>query len=191
MTTLNRVRVDWSQFPGAPGVSTFYLDASTTNVAPLLTFFTAIKNNHPVGLTFTVPNFGDTVDSATGKITGTWSGAGGGTAVSSAVSSNYPGSAGAMVRWTTNVVFNGRRVAGRTFFVPMIQSKFDTTGTIDDATRTALISAAGTLITSYAGSLVVYGRPSDTPPPGHAAVVAPIVAATVPDLAVVLRSRRK
>lgn len=195
MPTLNRVRVAWTNFPGAPGVSTFYLDAATTNTAPLQAFFNSIKDLFPNTLTIQVPNAGDQIDSATNKITGAWVGSGGGTSSSIATANPYSGTSGAMVRWLTNAVLNGRRLSGRTYLVPMNQTQYANDGSLSGTCQTTITTAATTLITAYAGALNIYGPPRDagtTGPgdPGKAAITSPVIAAIVPDLAVVMRSRR-
>lgn len=195
MVALNRVRVGWTNWPGAPGVSTFYLASSTTNVTPLRTFFTAIKDLMPAGLTTDVPNSGDVIDTATGHITGGWVGSGGGTSVSGTASQAYSGASGALVRWQTDGILNGRRLVGRTYFVPMAQGVYANDGSLSGTTQTTLGTAATALITALAGALIIYGPPRDTgtngpTDPGKAAQWGSITAATVPDLAAVMRSRR-
>lgn len=192
---LNRVRVGWTNWPGAPGVSTFYLASAITNVAPLKTFFTAIKDLMPLNLTTDVPNSGDVIDTGTGHITGGWVGSGGGTSTSAASTSGYAGSAGALIRWQTDGILNGRRLTGRTYFVPLTSSVYQSDGSLSTATVSALQTAANNLITAYAGSFHVYGPPRNSGTngpgdPGKAAINAPVISALVPDLAAVMRSRR-
>lgn len=195
MPNLNRVRVNWTNFPGAPGLSTFYLEASTTNLAPLKTFFTAIKDLFPNALTTDVQNSGDVIDTGTNKITGAWVGSGGGTSVSAATANPFSGASGAYVRWLTNAVLNGRRLSGRTYLVPLNQLQYGNDGSLSTTAQSTITTAASALITSYAGSLTCYGPPRDAGTlgpgdPGKAAINSPIIAAVVPDIAAVMRSRR-
>jgi len=195
MPILNRVRVGWTNWPGAPGLSTFYLAAGSTNVAPLLTFFTAIKDLFPAALTFTVPANGDAVDSVTNKIVGGWTGSGGGTVSSGHSNTAYSGTSGALIHWNTNAVLNGRRLAGRTYLVPLAGDQYFTDGSLVGTCITTLTTAGTALITALTPSLIVYGPPRDAgtlndDDLGKAAVSSPTINCVVPDLAVVMRSRR-
>ncbi|AXH79509.1 MAG: hypothetical protein [Circular genetic element sp.] len=195
MPILNRVRATWTNFPGAPGLSPFYLAAGSTNVAPIVTFFTAIKDLFPNGLSITVPSTGDAIDTADNKIVGGWTGSGGGTATSTTTTAPYSGTSGALVHWSTNAVLNGRRLAGRTYLVPLGQTQYANDGSLATTAVTSITNAANALIAALTPSLIVYGPPRDAgtlgpTDPGKASISSPAIAATVPDLAVVMRSRR-
>lgn len=195
MPILNRVRVTWTNFPGAPGLSTFYLAAGSTNVAPILTFFTAIKDQFANLLTWTVPSSGDAIDTADNKIVGAWTGSGGGSVSAASTSAPYSGTSGALVRWTTGAVLNGRRLTGRTYLVPLHNTAYANDGSLATTTVTLIQNAGNALITALTPSLTVYGPPRDAgtlgpTDPGKASISSPALAAVVPDLAVVMRSRR-
>lgn len=197
MPSINRVRVTWTQFPGAPGLSTFYLNEATTDVTALKTFFTAIKDLVPSGLTFTIPQAGDVIDVGTGQISGVWTGTGGGQVVSAASSAlTYSGSSGAMVRWISGAIVEGHRLTGRTYIVPLVSSAYDVQGSLATTAQTTLQTAANAMVTSYAQNLLVYHKhrdaddQADPPDLGSPGVTSGISVAIVPDLAVVLRSRR-
>jgi hypothetical protein len=189
---VNRVRVSWTNFPGAPGLSTFYLSSGTTDVTALKSFFSGLVARFPIGLTWQVPTSGDIVDVGTGKITGTWTGTGGGNVTGTATAAPYSGSSGAMVRWITNGVVDGHRLAGRTYLVPLAGNSYDNDGSIGSATQTAIQTAATNLITALGSSFVVYhkARNASGDDLGSPGVVSAVSSAIVPDLAVVLRSRR-
>jgi len=195
MVAINRVRVAWTNWPGAPGLSTFYLASGTTNTAPLKTFFTAIKDLFPLNLTTDVPSSGDVIDSGTGLITGGWAGSGGGQSISAASSGGYAGGSGALIRWQTNAVLNGRRLVGRTYLVPLERGVYFTDGSLTTSAQGVISAAGQAMITAYAGALLVYGPPRDSGTngpndPGKAAINSPIISCLVPDLAAVMRSRR-
>lgn len=195
MAALNRVRVAWSNWPGAPGVSTFYLSPATTNLAPLKAFFDTVKTLTPNGLTTDVPNTGDIIDTGTGHITGAWTGSGGGTSISGVTASGYSAVSGALVRWITDGLLNGRRLVGRTYLVPLAGLTQATDGSLQTTTQATLVAAGSTLITAYGTSLRVYGPPRDAgtlkpDDPGKAALDASVIACQVPDMAAVMRSRR-
>lgn len=195
MAALNRVRVAWSNWPGAPGVSTFYLDSGTTNLAPLKTFFDVVRTLTPNALTTDVPNTGDVIDTGTGHITGNWTGSGGGTSVSGVTASGYSGASGALIRWNTGAILNGRRLIGRTYLVPLAGLTQATDGSLQTTTQASLVAAGQALITAYAGALRVYGPPRDAgtlspSDPGKAAIDGAVTSCQVPDIAAVMRSRR-
>lgn len=183
--TLNRVRVLWQNFPGAPGYSNHYVSSAVASQSEIRAFYDAVKGFMPSGMTIQVPSNGDQIEEATGQITGAWSGTAQGI-VTCTGTGNYPGSAGACVNWKSNAVVHGRRPMGRTYLVPLTTGSFETNGSIAAATLTAITTAANLLITNLVDGLKVWNRPTPTRAGGQATVIS----ASVPDLAVVLRSRR-
>lgn len=185
---LNRVRVAWSNFPGAPGVSTHYFSTTQTDMTALRTFYNTIKDLFPNGLTTSVPNSGDVIQESDGQIIGTWTGTGGGTNVSAVASAAYSGPSGAIVRWITPGIVAGRRVVGRTYLVPLERNQYDTSGSLASTTITTIQNAAQAMLASYADGFKVWSRPGVSPPRVGSFHTA--LAALVPDLAAVRRSRR-
>ena len=189
MARIERVNCAWQSWPGAPGVSTFYM-ASTAppqaTVDAIRAFFNALVTYLPSGLTITVPPSGDGIDDTNGAILGSWSVGTPPAVVTGTSGSAYAGNAGGVVHWTTTTVVNNRRVRGRTFLVPLTSSAFQTDGSIATAALTAIQTAAAGLITTAADDLVVWHRPTNFAQ-GSSAV---INGTRVPDLAVSLRSRR-
>lgn len=198
---MNRVRVTWTGFIGGPGLSTFYFGSSTTDMGALKAFMIAMMANVPNAVTGTVPSAGDQINDTDGKIIGNWTGTNGGAFGGAGGATSYSGPSGFCVDWLTSLIVAGRRVQGRTFFVPGSQSLYQTDGTIIDAVRTSLTTAATTFITAYAGEFKVFarpfpGKPAEVGPPAKPAVparvgaAAQVITARIPDKAVVLRSRR-
>jgi len=186
MASLYRTRALWQNWPGAPGYSNFY-SLGGGNADAVEAFFTAINGLLPNGMTITVPPSGDIIDDSTGNLTGTWSLPGtGGVVTSSATVGAYPGASGAVVHWRTNGFVGGRNVRGRTFLVPLTGASFSQTGDLDTSRLGTLQTAASGLVTAGGGNLAVWRRPT-TFTGGSSHI---ITSATVPDLAVVLRSRR-
>lgn len=183
--SMNRVRCLWQGWPGAPGYTNFYVGTSIVNQTEIRTFFNALITLLPSGLTITVPNTGDVVNEATGVVTGAWSGTAN-TVVTATGAGNYAGPAGACVNWHTSLLVNGRRPIGRTFLVPIISSAMQTDGSLATTTVSTILTAANLLITNLAGELKVWSRPTPT----AAGQNVTVTSANVPDLAVVLRSRR-
>lgn len=171
---------------GLPGVSTFYaLPTATTAVADLVAFFDVIDNYMPTGVSVTVPNSGDSIESSTGALVGGWTSSGG--ATKTGLSTNeYAAGVGVRVTWTTGTVSRGRRVRGATFLAPLTRAIFDNNGTLASTPYAAIQAAAAAL--GSAGSLLVWSRP--TTPGGTDGAYATISGATIPDRITSLRSRR-
>lgn len=193
MATYNRCRVAWANFPGAPGVSTFYFGSSTVDMSALRTFFAAFTNLIAGGVQLQIPSAGDQINDTDGSITGIWTGPAQ-TVVTTTGSGAYSGASGAVVEWLSSAIVGGRRPIGKTFLVPLAQANYDTNGTLTSAFLTAAQTAANALIVAYAGEMKVLSRPftppAGSPKPPRVGVASTIVAARIPDLAAVLRSRR-
>ena len=184
--TLNRCRVVLSGAAGLPGIATHYFGSSVTDMSAVRTFWDALKANFPNSVNIQVPSSGDTINEATGAITGAWSGPAQAVLQGLGGVGSYLSTAGVMIRWTTPEVIQGRRPIGKTFLVPAMTGLFDSAGTIANATLTSYQAAAAALIAAYAGEMKIWHRPN-AKGPGTAAT---ITAAAVPDKQVVLRSRR-
>jgi hypothetical protein len=187
----------WTGFTGQPGYSVFYQNNSVGNPNPLQTFWAAIALYFPPVVTITTPATGELIDETTGKMTGVW-GAGVQSAVVGTGLTSYVPNAGAQIKWGTGNFRNGRRVWGRTFLVPFAASQFGTGGVIASTATAAIQTAASTLITSFAGSMVIWTRPvykpgalpDDPPVLVRAGALNPVVSATVPSKPATLSARR-
>lgn len=188
MATISRVRVAWQNWPGAPGVSTFFTAFSATQaqIDGIRAFYNALAALLPSGLTITVPPSGDNIDDATGQIVGSWGVGTPPAVVTGTGAGNYAGNAGACVHWTTNSVLLGRRVKGTTFLVPLVSTAFATDGSIGSATLTTIQTAASGLVTALATNGKVWSRKT----PFRQGSSYTITGSSVPDLAISLRSRR-
>lgn len=182
---MNRVRCLWQNWPGAPGYTNLYVGTSVVNQSEIRTFFNALIALLPSGLTITVPNSGDIVDESTGAITGAWTGTVN-TVVTGTAVTTYAGASGACVNWRTSLLVAGRHPIGRTFLVPLGSTAFQNDGSLATTTISTILTAANLLITNLAGELKVWSRPTAT----RAGANVTVTSANVPDLAVVLRSRR-
>lgn len=189
---LQRFRVGWTNFPGAPGVSTHYLSTSVADYSHIRTFYNAIKDLFPLNLTFTFPTVVDIINEATGQLTGAIAISPPANVISAAASNPYSGTSGAVLRWQTGAIQNGNRVVGRTFLVPLNQSQYFTDGSLTGTAITTIQNAATTLLAAYADGVKVWSRPWVGSPgnPARAGAYFTAIGAIVPDLAVVLRSRR-
>lgn len=186
--TMNRVRVIWSNWPGAPGYSNFYVGTTITDHTPIRTFFSALSSYLPAAVTIQVPTSGDQISEATGLITGSYSATvtGGNVNGSAGNSSPYAGSAGAQIQWQTSQIINGRRPLGKTFIVPGYGALFDNNGSLATLAQTAIQAAGTALIAALSGELKVWSRPKPT----IAGANVTVTSCRVPDLSISLRSRR-
>lgn len=196
---LSRVSAAWQGWPGAPGVSQMYYGTALgdlptqNNIDAIRTFFNSLAFLLPVGLTITVPRSGDRINQTDGKIIGAWEVPVAPAVVTGTAAGNYAGNAGAVIHWLTTVVVNGRRVRGRTFLVPLAASAYDASGSLSQATQTALQNAASALVSQVDGAPSVWARPFIDPTGKKApreGSLAQITSVRVPDLAVSMRSRR-
>jgi hypothetical protein len=193
MPNLQRLRVTLAgaQIVG-PAVSTFhFLDSATGMTADLFAFYDAIKDRLPNGVTVTIPNEGDVIDSVTGELVGSWLD-GTATAVGGLGANQCPQGVGLRVVWLTGTVLGGRRLKGSTFMVPLDATMYGTNGLLS-ASRSQFVTAAANLVTATAGEMVVYSRPK--PAPGGVGPDTPggygsITASSVPNKISTLRSRR-
>lgn len=184
-----RMNCAWQNWPGAPGVSTFYVDTGTdisTATDALRAYFNAHIALLPAGLTIQVPSNGDTISDADGTITGAWSDGTPVTVVTATGAGAYAGNAGAVVHWLTTGLVGGRRVRGRTFLVPLVASAYESNGSLSAATLTTLNTAAGTLVGALGSGMRIWHRPK----PPAAGSSFDVDNHRVPDLSVSLRSRR-
>jgi len=187
MATLLRLRVEWA---GAPvtggGLSTFYFtDGAVGQSADVEGLFYAIRFSFPAGITWTIPDGGDTILDTTGELTGSW-GSGGGATVASAGTGDYAAGVGARVVWRTAGVNGGRRVNGSTFLVPLDVVMYGPDGTIDTGGLATLVSAADALVTAQASAFTIWSRSVN----GGAGANQEVTSATVVDKGSGLRSRR-
>ncbi len=193
-----RINAAWQNWPGAPGVTTFFQDPAIgqPNPAAIRAFFNAIAAYLPNGATIQVPSSGDLIEEADGKISGTWSSTPAPAVVTAGGLGSYAGNAGAVVHWLTSTIAKGRRVRGRSFLVPIVGSQYESNGSLQPTCITGIENAATALMNATPGHLLVwhrptYQKPATKPPtmlsPGSKAAVTGI---RVPDLSVSLRSRR-
>lgn len=203
MADLARVNVSWQNWPGAPGVSTFYFTntAMQANVDALRAMFNSCAGLLPSLLTITVPGSGDVINDVDGKITGSWSVTTPPTVVTGSAAGQYAGNSGAVIHWLTGSVLGGRRVRGKTYMVPLV-SAYEANGSLLASAITTLTNAANTFITAVTPNFRIFVRPVEAHTEYDKKTGQPkaIVGKTggnynvssvrIPDLAVSLRSRR-
>lgn len=186
MANIRRIEVVWSGLTGLPGVSVFYtLDSGAGASALLRTYFNAIADQFPIGLSISFPSSGELINEVDGEVTGTWTDVPV-TSVTGSGGLNYAAGVGTYTRWLTNGIVDGRRVQGRTFLCPLASTGYDSSGTLATATVTDLQTAAQVLVDAVP-DLLIWSRGSETDPTGQAF---PVLATAQPDKVSWLRSRR-
>lgn len=186
MANLNRCYVTWSGLAGLPGVSVFYGVAGGDPTGSLTAWFTAMQSVFPAGLSWTIPGSGDTIEDTTGDLVGGWTGAGGATVAASGSAAHASG-CGAYVNWGTAAIINDRRLRGRTFLAPLMNSAYDNAGTIVTGNLTTLQNAANTLVGT--ADIAVWHRPTTSGGSDGQGEV--ITSAQIPDQVTSLRTRRR
>lgn len=187
MTELVRLRCTWGGSPVVgPGLSTFYATTGGSGLPDdVLTFFNTSPLLFPSGLTITVPSGGETINDATGELTGTWNEPGTGGVATGTETGSYAKGVGMQVRWPTAGIVGGRKVVGSTFLVPIAGSLFDVDGTIDTAVVSAMQSQANALLAAQP-NLRIWSRPKGL----RAGSSHTITSAVIPDRTSWLRTRR-
>lgn len=192
---MQRIRASIQYGPGSPGVMTLY----TRTTGPensvsaglcstrLKDALTAGIGLFPSTVSFVSDTFVDTIDPATGTITGSdaitpW------TLTGSNASTIAPQALQFCVTWKTDDIVAGKRVRGRTFFGPTCLAEIDTDGTPKASALVAVESMANAWTDSGATSVdaVVWHRPKGASP-GSDHI---ITSHSYRDTFAVLRSRR-
>lgn len=182
----------WTGGTGLPGYTRFKFDGELDGAgagaaaARVRTFWEAIRLRIPNTIQLTIQPDAQIYDN-NGDLSGLASfpppaqSTGGGTG-------GYAAPLGAVVNWLTNSSLSGRRVKGKTYLVPLLNSNFVGDGTLDGATVTNLQSAAAAMANAVPAMIVASQVKVLGVPTGVAQ--SPITGAQVPDRAAVLTSRR-
>jgi len=189
MAAISRIRVAWNGSPvTGGGVSTFYTEGDPLQLQlACKTFFAGtLLSACPVGITFSVPANGETLESTNGQLIDGWA-EGTAQTTSATGSSGFAAGVGTRIVWNTGRVIGGRRVRGSTFLVPLVTSMYDSDGTIVNAVRTNLETAAQAIVVALGDDLVVWSRNTKGAADGE---ISTISSASVPDKVSWLRSRR-
>ena len=199
MADIYRIRCTWTGFAGAPGVTTFFAAGGNgvPTISALHDAFDAWHYVIPQGTNIHIENSGDTLDDATGALTGTWA-TGAVADVQGSGAGGYSGAEGVLLQWQTEGIHNNRHLRGRTFLVPIISSQFTGNGVIPSALVTPMNTGAGYIVNAAGPKFVVWGRPRKayTNPktgkqlPAAPGTSSPITGFTVAGKTAVLRSRR-
>lgn len=202
--SVHKLAVQWANngagggaWSGGPGFSIFYATPAQMNPAPFGTFFAALAPFIPLTITITVPNSGQVLDEVTGKVTGVWS-TGTQVATPGTGTNTFAPQSGAQVKWYTNSWANGRRVVGRTFFVPLSTGNYAGSGLLSATTCNAIQAAADTLRSQLGNGLQVWHRPiykkapveGDPPTLVRSGAIYPVSSSACPTKPATLNKRR-
>lgn len=198
-----RITALWSGFMGAPGYSNFFFntdggfwdgglvgdatqEAANGAAERVLAAFNLMREELPSGVEIQLDPEADVIDSDTGEMLGIIE-VPGGNAIGAGGGGGWSAASGAVVNWRTNDFRFGRRIRGRTFLVPLAGSAYESDGTLAGGSRNAIRDFGAEMVGGTGSAdFGVWSRPRD----GAGGVWATAVAATVPDMAAVLRSRR-
>lgn len=199
MVDVYRVTALWNGFQGAPGYSRFSFAGANAQAAvdgagaDLRTFFLALAPYLFTTWTITFPNLIEVHDSITGILTNqmTYTAQPSPVVGSAVTSTAYAGGVGAFIGWKTNTVWQGHRIQGRTFLVPLV-GVASADGTLAGTFITAATNAGTALCGSTSSDLCIWSRQFATPPASGQVngFLASAISAVVPDKTGVLRSRR-
>lgn len=199
MADVFKVTAVWTGFVGSPGYSKFAFQLLDTQTAldaagtAVRTFFDSIKVLLQPSWTVQVQSEIAIFDMATGRLTNqatmTTTPA---PVVGTSAQTTYVGGAGAYVAWRTPIIFNGHRVQGRTFLVPLAAT-ITTDGTLAPSTITTIQGAGNALIATSAADFVIWSKQFnmvDNKPVQVGGALGPVTSCSVPDKTGILRSRR-
>lgn len=201
MSTVGRVEAVWQNFIGAPGFTRFTFEAPATAAdagvitAKVRAFFFALVAQLPNGATVQVQQAVPLYDEQTGLLVDEISAASAPALVTgtSPANTQYAGGAGAFVGWKTSSIWQGRRVQGRSFLVPLA-GVADTNGSLTAAAVLAIQTAANGLIAPGTPAFGVWAKRFDRTNPAKPVQVDGsfflATSASVPDKTGILRSRR-
>lgn len=158
MTSLERVRVGWSGFAGGPGVTTFYFLSAATAMAPLKTLCDQMRSKLPSNVTLMIEPTGDIIESTTGQITGSWNAAPQLPSIGN-VGGAYAGPAGFAMTWLTAAFLSGRRLKGRTYWVPGTSALFSDDGSLNSIAYGEISDAAANFVLASGSNFMIWQRP--------------------------------
>jgi hypothetical protein len=197
MSSLFRQRALWTGFSGAPGYTNFYWELAPS-LPMMLKFFQAIAYALPRQVTITVDAGGDVFNTETAELTGGWNAPVGGIVPGSGDPGPYSGASGIVVDWLAGqTVIRGRRLQGRTYFVPLVSGAYDGSGALQPAVRQKFLLEAGNMFGNVDNQMAVWSRPAPAHTtkrgkvwPAHPGIAGTVTDIRVPNIAAVLRSRR-
>jgi len=199
MADVHRITAIWQGFQGAPGYTKFSFmgltDASslTSAATAVRTFFQGIATQVPAGATITVQSVAGVYDMANGQLIREDAIASPPAVVTGSATGGtlYSGGVGVYVTWLTSSVYNGHKVRGRSYLVPMVLGGA-ADGTLGTGTVTLVQNAANALVSGQAGKFAIWSKTFTKTEPitQIGGGLSTVTSASVPDKTGILRSRR-
>lgn len=196
MANVIRVRTVLSGWPGGPGLNTFYFGTASGVVgnteaadvcARVRSYWDSIKAIFPTSFRAQVSGAPDTLDIASGTLTGTLNG-GSPAVVAGTGGASYNMYAGMiLLQHHTSAIVGGRRAQGRSFMGP-VTSTADSGGNPDPAFATAISNGANVLLLT--GTTTAFPGVWHRPVLGAGGVFNGVTVYTTAGYFSVLRSRR-
>lgn len=191
MPNMIRIASRWDGFPGSPGYTNLYGVDDLANTAAqaqamydrIHAFWLTVNGYLPSGVSIVVSPVYELVDEATGQIVSEGTVTTPGATITGNNAGNYAGNAGLAVNWQTDSYIGGRRLKGRTYFVPFT-GIFENNGTLAQAAITDMVARVTALIGAQ-DMFLVWHRPIN----GAGGDAEFIRAGTVSDRAAHLASR--
>ena len=203
---MQRTRVIWEGFPGAPGYTNLWARVTSVedhdpevHAEEVSNYFEAIGSLFPLAVSLRISAEMPYIDDVDGEMVGLG-------LLDEDLTIPLPGTtgrqqeysapSGAVVHWNTLAVREGRRVRGSTFLVPLSRQAYEDDGTLTSQTLTMLRAASTFYVETTDSVPVVWSRPREAitsgpnQRPARPGASYEITAAEVPDMAAVLRSRR-
>lgn len=199
MGRIIRVKINWTGFVGSPGYTNLHFEPTNeadpwsqpmvdAAVAKVQAWLVAQRPYLPAVVTTGIDPQIAELDEQSGRIEAFW------TVVPAAsapgtFNGNYSAASGYCISWSTGGVWNGRRIRGRTFVVPLGSNALATDGTIDTGALVDFRARAVTLTSPDNNTrLVVWRRPTNEVIPDGGAYA--VTGSTVRDKVAMLTSRR-
>lgn len=198
MASVMTYTATWTGFQGAPGYTKLRFFGTTTQSQVDLwgnavrTFFFSAAGLLRTGWSVQVSGVVQENDVTSGQLLTEWTMTTTPAVVSGTnATGGWAGGVGAYIAWGTNVFFNGHRVRGRTFMVPLAGVS-DVDGTLTAGTISTLNSAASALIAAGAPGLCIWSRQFSAPPNSAQinGTTALVTSGITRDKTGILRSRR-
>jgi hypothetical protein len=213
-SSMLRIKMEWSGFHGAPGITNFYMrefsaadlwtptQAEINGAAGKVSEFAfANKGSLAPGVNLKVASDVELIEASTGQLLDVFNAEPQPNHTSTAQPNvGYSGGSGLVINWRTSLVRRNRRIRGRTFLVPLQRECFGPDGTLLPGTITGTTTAAQALMDSpLPTDLGVWARPTPVKDPATGKPTgeylpdgqwARVASCNVPDLAAVLRTRR-
>lgn len=159
--------------------------AATDFANRVKSFFDSVKTRVVGGVTWSFPPEVTELDTTTGQLEAVHAVTAPTDVVTTGSSTSYARPCGARVDWLTPAIVNGRRLRGRSFFVPIPGGEYDGIGSLQTTTVAAWEAAANVYKDTgffTSSQPCVWSRTHG--------ILADITAINVPDRATILRSRR-